>query len=70
VEVKEHTLRAGDLVLICSDGITRSLPDSHIAAQLGASLEPAASLAALIAASLERGGNDNATGVLLRVDAL
>jgi hypothetical protein len=27
-------------------------------------------LGALVAASLERGGNDNATGVLLRIDSL
>jgi protein phosphatase len=70
IEVKEHALEAGDLILVCSDGITRSLPDSLIATHLGVAREPVLTLGALIAASLERGGNDNATGVLFRVGSL
>lgn len=70
VEVIEHPLEVGDLILICSDGISRTLPDSLIATHLGVAREPVLTLGALIAASLERGGNDNATGVLLRIDSL
>jgi len=70
VEVQEHALEVGDLILICSDGITRAMPDSLIAAHLGVAREPVLTLGALIAASLERGGNDNATGVIFRVDSL
>jgi protein phosphatase len=70
VEVKEHALQAGDLVLLCSDGISRALSDSVIATHLGVAREPVLTLGALVAASLERGGNDNATGVLLRIDSL
>ena len=70
VEVKEHALEPGDLILICSDGITRSIPDSVIARHLEIQREPVLSLGALISASLERGGSDNATGVLCRIDSL
>ena len=70
IEIAEHALEVGDLILVCSDGITRSLSDSTIATHLGVAREPVLTLGALIAASLERGGNDNATGVIVRIDAL
>ncbi len=70
IEVNEHAIEAGDIILVCSDGITRSLPDSAIATHLGIAREPVLTLGALIAASLAHGGNDNATGVILRIDSL
>ena len=70
VTVSTQTLHIGDLLLVCSDGIARALDDATIAARLGAGHEPAMALGALIADSLVSGGADNATGILLRVDAL
>ncbi len=70
VDVSIRPLQAGDHVLVCSDGITRQLDDASIARHLESRQPPARILAALVADSLARGGSDNATGVLVRVDAL
>ncbi len=69
-KVSHHALQSGDQLLLCSDGISRQMEDADIARRLGAGLAPAAVLAALIADSLAAGGVDNATGVLVRIDAI
>lgn len=70
VDVSIRPLQVGDHVLVCSDGVTRQLDDASIARHLDSRQSPARILAALVADSLARGGSDNATGVLVRVDAL
>lgn len=70
VEVTEHPIESGDVILVCSDGISRSLPDSAIARHLAEGRSPALTLGALVTSSLSLGGHDNATGVIMRVDAL
>lgn len=70
VVVAAHPLQAGDLVLVCSDGISRLVDDAGIAARLGDARPPALVLSALVAEALARGGSDNATGVLLRVESV
>ena len=70
VQVSRHALQSGDQLLICSDGISRQIDDAGIVRRLGADLTPSAILAALIADSLIAGGLDNATGVLVRIDAI
>jgi len=58
----------GDLYLICSDGLTTMLGDEEIASILteGADLEAAAR--ALVKAANRRGGEDNVTVILFRVE--
>ncbi len=70
VEIARHSLETGDLLLVCSDGISRSLTEDGIAAHFTPDRNPAQVLAALIAESLSQGGLDNATGVIIRIDAL
>lgn len=70
VEVTEHPIQAGDIILVCSDGISRSLPDSAIARHLAEASSPVLALGALVTSSLSLGGHDNATGVIVRVDSL
>ncbi len=54
--------RAGDLLLLCSDGLTDSLDDARIAAVLDAPGTPLARLASeLIVGALTRGCTDDAT---------
>jgi protein phosphatase len=58
---------ANDCYVLCSDGLTRMVPDELIAqiVQGGQDLEETAKL--LIAVANQRGGKDNVTVVLVRV---
>lgn len=70
IDVVEHKLEPGDLVLICSDGLHSMINDQAIREVLvarGASLEEAAG--GLIDAANEAGGRDNVSVVLLRYTA-
>jgi len=67
VDMQSHTLRAGDVLLMCSDGLTTMVPDDEIARVLA---EAAGDIQAagtnLVAAANARGGEDNITVVLLQ----
>jgi PPM family protein phosphatase len=67
-DVQEIELRRGDVYLISSDGLTRELTDTAIAAILLAdNSDLNATCANLIAAANAAGGRDNITCVLVRV---
>ncbi len=70
-DVAVHATRAGDLFLLCSDGLTTMLPDESIAAILMA--DPQRDLGEtcerLVAVANERGGFDNITVLLARFRA-
>ncbi len=61
-------LTAGDAVLLCSDGLTGTLDDKRIRRILAGGT-PREAAARLIEAVEQEGGEDNATAVVLRVDA-
>jgi protein phosphatase len=65
-DVLRSDVVAGDMFLLCSDGLTGIVYDASIAAMLveGGALEEMAR--ALVAAANERGGYDNSTVVLVR----
>lgn len=67
IDVVERKLSAGDVVLICSDGLHSMISDEKIAEVI---VPPPASLeegvAKLIAAANEAGGKDNVSVVLVR----
>jgi len=68
-DVAALRVRAGDLFLLCSDGISSQIGDADLErclAQRGAGLEAAA--AELVAIANARGGEDNATVVLVALD--
>jgi protein phosphatase len=56
----------GDLFLLCSDGLTRELPDSLIESLLSADSSPDELCARLVSAANKAGGNDNVTCLLVR----
>lgn len=62
------TVRPGMRFLLCSDGLTEELSDAEIAQILHGSLAAQAAAEQLIAAALEKGGADNVTAVVLRID--
>jgi serine/threonine protein phosphatase PrpC/membrane protease YdiL (CAAX protease family) len=59
--------RAGDVFLLCSDGLTRVVPDPEIAALLSGQ-PPASAAEQMVALCLERGAPDNVSVVVVRCD--
>ncbi len=64
-EVGEFAVEAGDVFLLCSDGLTRELPDAAIGVLLGRGGSLEERNASLIEAALKAGGRDNITCVLI-----
>jgi serine/threonine protein phosphatase PrpC len=57
--------QAGDLLLLCSDGLTGMVPDRQLARLLPLEIRLEDRVAGLIAAANQRGGRDNITAVLV-----
>jgi len=68
VDAEEHTLFPRDVLLLCSDGLTRMVTDPEIAGTLQAETDPVRAAEKLIALANERGGPDNITVVIARLD--
>jgi protein phosphatase len=67
VELRRVPLEDGDLLLLCSDGLTTMLTDAEIAELLNRGGDIEARVQRLIDVSNERGGADNITVVMLAV---
>jgi len=59
-------VRSGDRLLLCSDGLTREVPDDEIGRQLGSHDSAQAVCERLIALALDRGGRDNITAIVAK----
>ena len=70
VEVDTMTLRAqpGDVYLLCSDGLTTMLSDGDLKAVLGREADLQRTARWLVKAANDRGGRDNITVVLFRLE--
>jgi protein phosphatase len=68
VDAEEHTLFPRDILLLCSDGLTRMVTDPEIAGTLQSETDPMRAAEKLIALANERGGPDNITVVIARLD--
>ena len=68
VDAEEHTLFPRDALLLCSDGLTRLVTDPEIAGTLQAETNPGKAAEKLAALANERGGPDNITVVIVRVE--
>jgi len=64
----EMTPEAGDVFLLCSDGLVNELEESRILELLVGHDDPTESAKQLISAANEAGGRDNITVVIVRVD--
>ena len=71
VNVQAHALhvRAGDRLLLCSDGLTEMVKDEAIAAILAAEADPEAACTKLVAQANDAGGHDNITVLIVRFDS-
>jgi serine/threonine protein phosphatase PrpC len=69
VDAEEHLIVARDILLLCSDGLTRMVIEPEIAGTLQA--EPDATKAAqkLVDLANDRGGSDNITVIVVRIGA-
>jgi protein phosphatase len=68
VEARKHELAVGDVLLLCSDGLTEMVDDAGIAAVLHDEANLQAACERLVALANEAGGKDNITVVLARFD--
>jgi protein phosphatase len=67
VDTTEHPTLEGDVILLCTDGLTKMVPEPDIARILAQEGAPAAACDRLIAAALDAGGADNITAVAARI---
>jgi len=67
VDLKEVPVRPGDYLLLCSDGLTRMVPEYLLAQAFHEFREPQRICDFLIAAANENGGADNITVVVVEV---
>jgi len=71
VDVKAFPARAGDVFLLCSDGLTSMVPEPQLKALLVARERPLEQTGrTLIAAANEAGGRDNITVILFRLEEI
>ena len=69
VDMQQHKAKAGDILLLCSDGLTTMIPDEDIVRvvrEADGDVEKAAQ--ALVASANAKGGEDNITVLLIRFD--
>ncbi len=68
VDAEEHTLFPRDILLLCSDGLTRVVTEPEIAGTLHAETDAARASEKLVALANERGGPYNISVVAVRLE--
>lgn len=69
IEVHEHRVQAGDLFLLCSDGLNEMLDDATIQRLLQSDASLAEKTVLLVAAANENGGRDNVSAILAQANS-
>jgi serine/threonine protein phosphatase PrpC len=67
-EIHRLELSDGDVVLLCTDGLSEPVGDHDMAAILSATSDPSVACDRLIASALDRGAPDNVTAIVARYD--
>jgi protein phosphatase len=65
IDIRNERLEQDDTFLLCSDGLWSNVTSSEVAEALN--LQPAEACKRLVDLALERGGDDNATAMVIRV---
>jgi protein phosphatase len=68
IDLDEHPLFAGDIVLLCSDGLDKELNDAQVLQVVKETPDPAQLAKRLIDMANEAGGRDNITVAVARID--
>jgi protein phosphatase len=69
VDTEEHMVFARDILLLCSDGLTRMLIEPEIAGALQSETDATKAAQKLVDLANERGGADNITVIVVRIGA-
>jgi protein phosphatase len=67
VDTYRATLKTGDTILLCTDGLTGMVEDSEIERILRDSSGPSSAALSLVDRALDNGGNDNVTCLILAI---
>ena len=67
VDIAEHQVFAGDVLLLCSDGLHGSVTGSEMAAILGPDAELNAAAQRLVDIANQRDGGDNISALIIRI---
>ena len=67
VETSDHQVHAGDVLLLCSDGLHGALPASEMANVVSQNPDLNTAALELVASANERDGSDNVSVVLIRI---
>lgn len=70
VDIYEAHLRAGDRLVLCSDGLTRHVKPIEIARIVSEAADPDSGNEQLIALANERGGEDNVSVIIVALDGI
>jgi len=65
-EIHKIRIQDGDVVLLCTDGLTEPVEDRRIAETLSKHSDPDVAARELVALALEQGGPDNVTAIVSR----
>ncbi|MBX3472760.1 MAG: serine/threonine-protein phosphatase [Planctomycetes bacterium] len=66
-EVSRHELRPGDVLMLCTDGLTKHLDEKRLAQVLKGKTEARGKAEQLVAEAREKGGTDNITVIVAQV---
>lgn len=64
--VAEFDFRAGDILLLCTDGVHGSVPDNTLREVLGSGKTVAEIAESVVGLAMSRGASDNATAIVVR----
>jgi protein phosphatase len=68
VQAEDVPVQTGDVVLLCTDGLTHMVPDPEIAGALCVCDDAQTATDRLVMLASEHGGDDNITAVVLRIE--
>lgn len=69
VDAEEHTLFVRDILILCSDGLTRMVTEPEIAGALQSETNPTRAAEKLVALANDYGGADNVTVIVIRLES-
>jgi protein phosphatase len=67
IDIHENELRNGDILLLCTDGLTGMVPESEITEILMREQDAQSAADRLVASANEHGGEDNVSVIVLRI---